>query len=48
MGDRDKCPCMRKDTDQADEPVLYWCEVCEQMFDSKRCPLCGMKLKKVR
>lgn len=26
---------------------LYWCDICRQTFDSKRCPQCGLKLKRV-
>lgn len=26
---------------------LYWCDICRQAFDSKRCPQCGLKLKRV-
>ena len=27
---------------------IYWCNICRQAFDSKRCPQCGLKLKRVR
>jgi Zn ribbon nucleic-acid-binding protein len=37
------CPaCM-----EIEEPG-YWCEVCEQAVDAKRCPLCGLKTRKMR
>lgn len=27
---------------------LYWCEYCNEAFPDKRCPKCGLKLKKVK
>jgi Zn finger protein HypA/HybF involved in hydrogenase expression len=30
------------------EPPRYWCEVCEQAVPDKRCPLCGLKTRKIR
>lgn len=29
------------------EEKVYWCDVCRRTFDSKRCPQCGLKLKRV-
>jgi len=26
----------------------YWCESCRQAVAEKRCPLCGLKAKKIR
>ena len=26
----------------------YWCEECEQVVPKKRCPLCGLKARKIR
>lgn len=26
----------------------YWCEVCEREVAEKRCPLCGLKARKLR
>lgn len=26
----------------------YWCEVCNQAVMEKRCPLCGLKTRKIR
>jgi len=37
---RDQCTC-------AAQP-LYWCEYCLKAYDSKRCPACGIKLKKIK
>ena len=30
------------------EQAAYWCESCKQVVDDKRCPLCGLKAKKLR
>jgi predicted RNA-binding protein with PUA domain len=27
---------------------IYWCESCRKAVEEKRCPLCGLKAKKVR
>ena len=29
-------------------PLAYWCEVCQQQVPEKRCPLCGLKARKMR
>ncbi len=26
----------------------YWCDVCERAVADKRCPLCGLKTRKLR
>ncbi len=26
----------------------YWCDVCEREVAEKRCPLCGLKARKIR
>ena len=28
--------------------TMYWCDVCRRAFALKRCPHCGLKLKKIR
>jgi hypothetical protein len=30
------------------EPQQYWCETCERIVAGKRCPLCGLKARKIR
>lgn len=30
------------------ESSRYWCESCLQIVTEKRCPLCGLKARKVR
>ncbi len=27
---------------------LYWCETCRQVVQEKRCPLCGLKARRLR
>lgn len=27
---------------------LYWCDACGQSVTEKRCPLCGLKARKIR
>jgi predicted RNA-binding protein with PUA domain len=27
---------------------LYWCESCQETVEDKRCPLCGLKAKRMR
>jgi hypothetical protein len=40
---RESCPvCDKK------EPPGYWCETCVQVVADKRCPLCGLKARKMR
>ena len=29
-------------------PLLYWCEICQQLVPEKRCSSCGLKTRKVR
>ena len=29
------------------ESLQYWCESCEQTVAEKRCPLCGLKARKL-
>ena len=31
-----------------EEPPSYWCEICGQVVTDKRCPLCGLKTRKIR
>jgi predicted amidophosphoribosyltransferase len=31
-----------------DETPGYWCEVCGQEVAEKRCPLCGLKARRIR
>lgn len=26
----------------------YWCDACERISPEKRCPLCGLKTRKIR
>ncbi|SNB46696.1 hypothetical protein SAMN06269301_2166 [Geobacter sp. DSM 9736] len=28
------------------EEKVYWCDVCREFFETKRCPQCGLKLKR--
>jgi hypothetical protein len=30
------------------EDTGYWCDVCGREVASKRCPLCGLKARKIR
>jgi predicted RNA-binding protein with PUA domain len=30
------------------EPPGYWCDICQQVVTDKRCPLCGLKARKMR
>jgi predicted RNA-binding Zn-ribbon protein involved in translation (DUF1610 family) len=32
----------------ADESLLFWCDTCEEAVPEKRCPLCGLKAKKIQ
>ncbi|BCS54936.1 hypothetical protein [Geobacter sp. SVR] len=45
-GGRDKsgepCPCC-----ETDQSCGYWCETCRRPVAEKRCPLCGLKTKKI-
>jgi len=40
---RESCPVSEKR-----EPPDYWCEICGQVVTDKRCPLCGLKTRKIR
>ncbi|MBC8017827.1 MAG: hypothetical protein H7X83_04805 [Verrucomicrobia bacterium] len=31
-----------------DESPGYWCEVCGRAVPEKRCPLCGLKARRIR
>ena len=48
-----KCACGETEEesctlcDSGGEP-LYWCEACREYVAEKRCPLCGLKAKRVR
>lgn len=35
-----KCAC--------GDPQMYWCDYCNQAYPEKRCPTCGLKLKKLK
>jgi predicted RNA-binding protein with PUA domain len=37
------CPVCEKK-----EQPLYWCDGCGQVVTEKRCPLCGLKARKMR
>jgi predicted RNA-binding protein with PUA domain len=37
------CPVCREA-----EPWRYWCETCKRVVAGKRCPLCGLKARKIR
>jgi len=40
---RESCPvCGNR------EPPGYWCETCGEVVTDKRCPLCGLKTRKMR
>lgn len=30
------------------ESPRYWCEACQRAVAGKRCPLCGLKARKIR
>jgi len=36
------CPCCVEGNE-----TWYWCDICRQAFPEKRCPQCGLKLKKM-
>jgi predicted RNA-binding protein with PUA domain len=40
---RKACPVCEKR-----ESPGYWCEICGQVVTDKRCPLCGLKTRKVK
>ena len=42
-GEGKSCPACSNEPEEA-----YWCESCKQVVDDKRCPLCGLKAKKLR
>ena len=37
------CPACRERRE-----LPYWCESCRQAVTEKRCPLCGLKAKRIR
>jgi len=39
----ESCPVCEKR-----ECLGYWCEICGQVVTDKRCPLCGLKARKMR
>lgn len=47
----EKCTCGEKPEESCpvcgEKEKVYWCEVCRQQVDSKRCPLCGLKTRKM-
>ena len=48
-----KCPWGAKEGEGcsicgSDAAPLYWCESCGEYVEEKRCPLCGLKAKRVR
>ncbi len=53
-GDEHNCPCGGGTATgtcpgcDVEEPLQYWCEICQQFVAEKRCPLCGLKARKVR
>ncbi|HEY3307510.1 MAG TPA: hypothetical protein VGJ93_03555 [Desulfuromonadaceae bacterium] len=52
-GKNDKCGCgagnRQKCPNTADMVTNeYWCEGCERLSPEKRCPLCGLKTRKIR
>jgi hypothetical protein len=47
------CVCSRKDPEAGCQACgtslsAYWCDVCQQKGSEKRCPLCGLKARKIR
>ncbi len=48
----DKCTCGGKSGESC--PVcgagemIYWCDTCKQAVPEKRCPICGLKARKLR
>ncbi|HEX2768767.1 MAG TPA: hypothetical protein VHN12_05745 [Geobacteraceae bacterium] len=40
---REGCPACGKK-----ELSGYWCDICQQVVTDKRCPLCGLKARKMR
>lgn len=32
---------------EPEEEKIYWCDICRTTFSTKRCPQCGLKLKRV-
>lgn len=31
-----------------EDRLLYWCQVCNQAVAEKRCPMCGLKARRMR
>ena len=50
----EKCRCgMEKSGEvsqvcEACKQAGYWCDVCKRIVAEKRCPLCGLKTRKIR
>lgn len=49
----ENCLCIRKKSKDgcmacSSEAAAYWCDVCNQTVSVKRCPLCGLKARKLR
>ena len=48
------CSCGKNTAEQAcsecreTESQQYWCETCERIVAHKRCPLCGLKARKIQ
>ena len=41
-GSAESCPYSER------RELLYWCEICGRTVAEKRCPLCGLKARKIR
>jgi hypothetical protein len=52
--DKDECCGSGREDDPACQlcaklaELRYWCEVCERPVAEKRCPLCGLKARRMR
>ncbi|GAM09580.1 hypothetical protein OR1_01860 [Geobacter sp. OR-1] len=49
----ERCACDEKTSDkcricQEEQLPLYWCERCNQAVPEKRCPLCGLKARRMK
>ena len=49
----DKCSCGETEEESctlcsAEGKPLYWCDSCRKEVAEKRCPLCGLKARRVR
>ncbi len=53
-GGEDSCPCGSGTANGScplcggEEPFRYWCDTCRQAVPEKRCPLCGLKARRMR